>query len=140
TVPPRMYTVPLGAMVLGGVIGVNRGARLASMRFLAENAHRMPTTQQGWYYYHKTKNYRVMLGGLRGAARDSGYLGLVTVGWVCAEEGLRLAGWGAVAQSGAGAATGGLLSCVYRLGWKTTRQTVGLGLAGGVIMDLAQWS
>ncbi|KAJ6510034.1 hypothetical protein C8R47DRAFT_951833, partial [Mycena vitilis] len=139
TVRPRLYTVPLAAALLGTVIGLNRGARLASLRFLAENAHRTPRTQKGWYYYHKTKNYRMLLGGLRGAVRDGGYLGTVMVGWVGLEEGLRRVGWGRVAMSGAGVGTAGLFCGLYRLTWKTTRQTVVLGLVGGGSMDLLSW-
>ncbi|KAJ6599301.1 hypothetical protein DFH09DRAFT_902159 [Mycena vulgaris] len=75
TVAPRLYTVPLGAVLLGAMIGVNRGARLASLRFLAENAHRTPTTQKGWYYYHKTKNYRVILGRAAGGCARRGVSG-----------------------------------------------------------------
>ncbi|KAJ7047595.1 hypothetical protein C8F04DRAFT_937026 [Mycena alexandri] len=108
TIPQRMYTVPLGAVLLGTVVGVNRGARLASLRFLAENAHRTPTTQKGWYYYHKTKNYRVILGALRGAARDGAYLGATTLAWVGIEQGFNRLGWERVAMSGAGVGTAGL--------------------------------
>ncbi|KAJ6516128.1 hypothetical protein C8R45DRAFT_959036 [Mycena sanguinolenta] len=139
TIPPRLYTVPLGAVLLGTVIGVNRGGRLASLRFLAENAHRTPKTQKGWYLYHKTKNYRVVLGALRGAARDGGYLGAATLGWVGLEEGLQKIGWGRVAMSGAGVGTAGIFSGLYRLTWKTTRQTVLLGLIGGGSMDVLRW-
>ncbi|KAJ7095164.1 hypothetical protein B0H15DRAFT_775511 [Mycena belliarum] len=121
TVPPRMYTVPLGAALLGAVVGVSRGTRLASLRFLAENAHRTPTTQKGWYYYHKTKNYRVILGGLRGAVRDGGYLATITLGWVALETGLEAVGWGAVAMTGAGLGTAGmfcvLCEWISRSGW-----------------------
>ncbi|KAJ7068061.1 hypothetical protein C8F01DRAFT_1116699 [Mycena amicta] len=116
TVPSRWYTVPLGAVAVGAIIGINRGARLASLRFLAENAHRPPTTQKGWYYYHKTKNYRVMLGGLRGGARDGGYLGLVSVGWVGIEAGLEQMGWGGVAMTGAGVGTAGIICGLCELG------------------------
>jgi len=108
TIPPRLYTVPLGAVLLGAVIGVNRGGRLASLRFLAENAHRTPKTQKGWYYYHKTRNYRVVLGALRGAVRDGGYLGAATLGWVGLEEGFKKLGWGRAAMSGAGVGTAGI--------------------------------
>ncbi|KAJ7179345.1 hypothetical protein C8R46DRAFT_887198 [Mycena filopes] len=108
TIPPRLYTVPFGAVLLGMVVGVNRGARLASLRFLAENAHRTPTTQKGWYYYHKTKNYRVILGALQGAARDAAYLGTTTVAWVGLEEGFNRMGWGRVGMTGAGVGTAGL--------------------------------
>ncbi|KAJ7117387.1 hypothetical protein C8R43DRAFT_902050 [Mycena crocata] len=138
-VPQRVYTVPLGAVLIGMVIGVNRGSRLASLRFLAENAHRTPTTQKGWYLYHKTKNYRVMLGALRGAARDGAYLGAVTLGWVGLEEALVAVGWGRVAMSGAGVGTAGIFCGLYRLTWKTTRQMGVLGLVGGGSMDVVRW-
>ena len=45
------YTVPMG---------LYRGGKIAGLRYLAENTHRLPRTQQGWYFYHKTKNYVVM--------------------------------------------------------------------------------
>ncbi|KAJ6539121.1 hypothetical protein B0H19DRAFT_1078301 [Mycena capillaripes] len=132
TLPPRLYTVPLGAVLLGSVIGVNRGARLASLRFLAENAHRMPRTQKGWYYYHKTKNYRVALGALRGAARDGGYLGAATLGWVGLEEGLKKVGWGRVAMSGAGVGTAGVFCGLYdAAGISRGRKPGFAGVAGG---------
>lgn len=38
---------------------------MAGMVFRAENAHRFPTSQKGWYLYHKTKNYHAILGGLK---------------------------------------------------------------------------
>ncbi|KAJ7638600.1 hypothetical protein FB45DRAFT_740467 [Roridomyces roridus] len=138
TISSRLYTVPLGAVLLGAVIGVNRGARLASLRFLAENAHRTPHTQKGWYYYHKTKNYRVILGALRGATRDGLYLGTVTAGWVGLEEGLRAVGWGPVAMSGAGLGTAGIFCALYRLGWARGRQIMLLGLVGGGSGDLVK--
>lgn len=59
-------------LVLSGVggfwgfgIGAILGGRQSALQYLAENAHRLPTTVQGWYFYHKTKNYRVMLGGVK---------------------------------------------------------------------------
>ncbi|KZT42897.1 hypothetical protein SISSUDRAFT_975852, partial [Sistotremastrum suecicum HHB10207 ss-3] len=69
-VPPRLLLVPIVSFTAGFLIGVRRGGRAASVRFLAENAHRAPTTVQGWYFYKKTKNYRVMLGALRGGGID----------------------------------------------------------------------
>ncbi|KAJ7086658.1 hypothetical protein C8R44DRAFT_820684 [Mycena epipterygia] len=138
TVPARL-SVPLATGLLGAMIGIKRGGQLASMRFLAENAHRTPTTQKGWYLYHKTKNYRVMLGALRGAARDGAYLGAVGVGWVGLEEGLRAVGWGRVAMSGAGVGTAGLFCALYRMAWKTSLSMGALGLAGGGSLDVLLW-
>lgn len=86
-IPPRFYLLPGAAIVLGTTIGLFRGSRRASLRFLAENVHRPPTTVQGWYFYQKTKNYRVILGGLKGAGADALRLGTTAAAWVCFEEG-----------------------------------------------------
>jgi hypothetical protein len=41
----------------GFTLGSTSAGRLASLRFRAENAHRLPISQPGWYLYHKSKNY-----------------------------------------------------------------------------------
>ena len=58
-------------------LGALQGGKLSGYQFLAENAHRLPRTHQGWYFYHKTKNYRVMYGGLRYGLRYAAR----TAGW-----------------------------------------------------------
>lgn len=68
------------AFSLGFVSGLATGAHRASLVFLAENAHRRPTTVQGWYFYNKTKNYKMILGG----ARQGVWTGLRLSGWVSA--------------------------------------------------------
>jgi len=110
TIPPRFYILPGSAIIVGTVIGLARGSRRASLRFLAENVHRPPKTVQGWYFYNKTKNYRVMLGGFKGAAWDAGRLGTAALGWVGIEEGLEKAGWGDVSEVGAAIGTAGVFS------------------------------
>lgn len=112
---PRFYQLPGAAMLVGTTIGLFRGSRLASLRFLAENAHRPPKTLQGWYYYKKTKNYRMMLGGLQEAGRDAGKLGLTATGWVSAEEALTRAGWEDVGEIGAGLFTASTFAAVCKL-------------------------
>jgi hypothetical protein len=82
------------------------------MRFLAENVHRPPTTVQGWYFYNKTKNYKVMLGGLKGAGMDSLRLGLAGLGWVGAEEAADRLGYGNVKESWAGLVSAGAFSAI----------------------------
>lgn len=84
--PPRMLYVPGVAITVGIALGLTRGGRKAAMQFLAENAHKAPKTVKGWYEYNRTKNYRVMLGGLKGAGREGLRLGSVAVGWVTLEE------------------------------------------------------
>ncbi|KAI8375587.1 hypothetical protein EDC96DRAFT_551419 [Choanephora cucurbitarum] len=56
-------------------IGAFLGARHSGLQYLAENAHKLPTTVQGWYFYHKTKNYRMMLGGVKRGVRFAGKTG-----------------------------------------------------------------
>jgi hypothetical protein len=69
-------------MCMGTAIGLVRGSRAAGLRFLAENAHRPPTTVRGWYFYKKTKNYKMMLGGLSKAGTDAAKLGFTALAWV----------------------------------------------------------
>ena len=87
SIPDRLYLLPGAAIILGTTIGLFRGSRRASLRFLAENVHRPPTTVQGWYFYNKTKNYRVIMGGLKEAGLEATRLGTTAAGWVCFEEG-----------------------------------------------------
>jgi hypothetical protein len=42
-----------------------QGGQMAQLRFRAEHAHKMPDTTTGWYFYHKSKNYHAMQGGIR---------------------------------------------------------------------------
>ncbi|TFK55890.1 hypothetical protein OE88DRAFT_1616147, partial [Heliocybe sulcata] len=91
-IPSKLYMVPLLSFALGTMIGVQRGSKVASMRFLAENAHRPPKTVRGWYFYQKTKNYKVMWAALKEGGRIGSRLGLITLGWMGTEEGLRRAG------------------------------------------------
>jgi len=93
TVPRRLMVVPATAFMVGCAIGMVRGGRKASLRFLAENAHRPPTTVQGWYFYKKTKNYKVMWGALKGAGTEAVKVTALAGGYVGLEEGLERVGW-----------------------------------------------
>ncbi|KAF9653405.1 hypothetical protein BDM02DRAFT_3087526 [Thelephora ganbajun] len=133
SIPPRLYQVPGAALVVGTVIGAARGSRKEGLRFLAENAHRAPTTVKGWYFYNKTKNYRKMLGGLVEGGREGLKLSVTAMGWVTIEESIRRFGHGfeEVAEVGAGVGTGALFGLVYRLGLRTTGQSILLGFLVG---------
>ncbi|KAJ3981538.1 hypothetical protein F5890DRAFT_1535106 [Lentinula detonsa] len=138
-VPTRLLIVPSVAFIVGATIGLVRGGRASSLRFLAENAHRPPRTVKGWYFYNKTKNYRVLLGGMKGAAKESGKLVAISVGWVGIEEGLRALGdpWNEVKEVGAGLGTAALFCGAYRLPLKTSKHTLLLGgLIGTVVKVL----
>jgi hypothetical protein len=58
---------------------------MAGLRFAAENSHRQPNTSTGWYLYHKSKNYHVMLGGIKEGLRMGSKCG-ITAGMFCTME------------------------------------------------------
>ena len=80
---PRLSAPPFfrisGATMLGcmtgGILGISYGGQNAALRFRAENAHRLPTTSKGWYFYHKSKNYKVMYGGIKEGFRMGAKIG-----------------------------------------------------------------
>lgn len=111
-IPREYYLLPGFMATVGATIGLFRGTQTASLQFLAENAHRAPTTLQGWYFYNKTKNYRMILGGLRQGGADGLRMGLTGLGWVAFEEGMRRTGLDEVREIGAGIGTAGTFSAV----------------------------
>ncbi|KAF7968880.1 hypothetical protein HWV62_18268 [Athelia sp. TMB] len=137
---PRYYQVPGAAILVGSAIGIARGSRRAGLRFQAENAHRPPKTLQGWYYYKKTKNYRMMLGGLLQGGKTALQLGSTAIAWVGAEEGFNRCGLEDFREVGAGLVTSGVFSALYRLPWNVTRRTVALGLLVGGTMRVLRYA
>lgn len=61
----RISAATTGAFLTGMFLGLSHGMQTSALRFRAENSHRFPTTSIGWYLYHKSKNYHVMLGGVK---------------------------------------------------------------------------
>jgi hypothetical protein len=57
TFDKRMLLAGFSSFTCGFALGSTHAGRLASLRFRAENAHRLPISQPGWYLYHKSKNY-----------------------------------------------------------------------------------
>ncbi|KAK9488006.1 hypothetical protein V1527DRAFT_459102 [Lipomyces starkeyi] len=45
-------------------LGLFRGSKIGGLKYLAENSHRLPDTVQGWYFYHKQKNYIILKDGM----------------------------------------------------------------------------
>lgn len=68
----RLNLAPVMRVTLAGSIGglyglatgFYNGFTRSALQYLAENAHRMPGTKGGWYFYHKRKNYVVLKGGM----------------------------------------------------------------------------
>ena len=75
----------IGGALTGLFLGLSRGSTMAGMVFRAENAHRFPTTQKGWYLYHKSKNYHAMIGGLKDGMKVSRQLGFLAGCFFCTE-------------------------------------------------------
>ena len=59
---------------------------MAGMRFRAEHCHNFPTTPAGWYLYHKSKNYHVMLGGIREGVKMGAKIGFWAGAFFVVEE------------------------------------------------------
>ena len=73
----RAPTVIVASFAMGFGLGASQGATKYAYRYRAENAHRLPTTQTGWFLYQKSKNYHGMLGGIREGVR----FGSICTGW-----------------------------------------------------------
>jgi hypothetical protein len=147
----------------GGLLGLVHGANETGLRFRAENAHRLPTTQTGWYLYHKSKNYVAMLGGIKEGVRMAGRQAFWVGVFVGSEEGVdRARGavsriWSGMRENDhgevegaskdfvstvfAGLGTAGLFSAWHRFPIPTAARLAKTGakagLAFGLLQDLA---
>lgn len=73
----RLLLATFSSFACGSMLGYLNTSRLASLRFRAENAHRLPISQPGWYLYHKSKNYYKLKYGITAGFRSGAYL----AGW-----------------------------------------------------------
>ncbi|KAH8700331.1 hypothetical protein BGW36DRAFT_291799 [Talaromyces proteolyticus] len=92
--PPRLgidierrlpYTA-FSAFSVGFAVGSSHGSKKAAYQFRAENAHRFPTTSTGWFQYHKTKNYKAIVGGVFEGAKLGARLGAGAIAFCLFEE------------------------------------------------------
>jgi hypothetical protein len=82
----RLPATSGGAFATGMFLGSTHGATKAAFRFRAENAHRFPTTSTGWFQYHKSKNYRSVIGGLKDGIKMGLKLGVGAMAFCLFEE------------------------------------------------------
>lgn len=61
----RLKIVTGAGGAIGFVTGLLNGVNRASLVYLTENGHRLPKKVGGWYFYHKKKNYVMLVAGLR---------------------------------------------------------------------------
>ncbi|KAJ1678985.1 hypothetical protein EV182_002962 [Spiromyces aspiralis] len=141
----RLVVVTANAAFWGFLVGAYLGGRQSAFQYLAERAHRLPTTVQGWYYYHKWKNYRVAIGAFK---RGSYYAARISS--VCiAYEGLEMIAdysqseVNALSSFIAGTGTGVLASLWARLPRSSAKRAITsgalVGCAIGLTQDLAHW-
>jgi hypothetical protein len=78
--PTRLTVATTLSFLVGATLGLSHGAQTAGLRFRAENAHRLPQTSTGWYFYHKSKNYHMALGGVKEGMK----MGIKVSAWVAA--------------------------------------------------------
>ncbi|KIW31085.1 uncharacterized protein PV07_02767 [Cladophialophora immunda] len=152
----RAPTLMLASFACGFSLGASQGATKGAYRYRAENAHRLPTTQTGWFLYQKSKNYHAMFGGIKEGVR----FGSICTGWatmfMVTEEMVDLSRARLFARGDDDVATGqrdfgstviaGMtLAGIYS--WKrgldhfaaarTARSALRLSLAYGLVQDLA---
>ena len=85
-VEKRIPYAALSAFSTGLALGYYHGSNKAGLVFRAENAHRFPTTSNGWFQYHKTKNYISVVGGMKDGARLGFKLGAGALAFSLFEE------------------------------------------------------
>jgi hypothetical protein len=141
---PFQLRLPAGAAAafLGGAcLGISYGARTAGLRFRAEHAHKLPTSSTGWYLYHKSKNYHVMLGGVKEGLRMGTKLGFWVGGFFAVEEAIDQVRGGTpdfLSSVVAGLSVAGGFSAWNRFPLLTAARTAKVGLLSGLAFGLAQ--
>lgn len=84
----RIVAVATASGAIGVALGFYEGIKLSSLRYLTENAHRLPRTVGGWYFYHKKKNYVMMTSGFLSAAKTGVRYSLAVSSFFLLEAGL----------------------------------------------------
>ena len=74
----RIEALATTSGLIGLMSGFYDGVQKSAARYLLENGHRLPKTKGGWYFYHKRKNYEIIVGGTsEGIKRGLKYGGAV---------------------------------------------------------------
>jgi hypothetical protein len=139
----RLELAITSSMLAGGAMGLSHGGRIAGLRFRAENAHRLPTSEKGWYFYHKSKNYQTLLGGTKEGAKMGVKLGIWVGAFVTMEQAVdQYRGAGKrkdfLSSMTAGLGTSGLFSLWSRFPLTTAARTAKTGLWIGLGYGLLQ--
>ncbi|KAJ9230729.1 hypothetical protein DTO169E5_8296 [Paecilomyces variotii] len=151
--PPRLgieikdrlpYTTA-SAFGVGMAIGASHGSKKAAFQFRAENAHRFPTTSTGWFLYHKSKNYKSIVGGVKDGMKLGFKLGAGAMAFCLFEETVDYARHDRrdfLSTVTAGLSFSGIYSLLARHDVYTAARTTKLGLklslAYGLMQDVLE--
>ncbi|KAH7121117.1 hypothetical protein B0J11DRAFT_491025 [Dendryphion nanum] len=86
TFDKRLLLALTSSFFCGFTLGASHSGHLSSLRFRAENAHRLPISQPGWYLYHKSKNYAKAKDGIISGVRRGAHLATWTSIFFIVEE------------------------------------------------------
>lgn len=144
----RLKAVAVVGSLVGGLAGVYEGVKLSSLRYLTENGHRLPRTVGGWYFYHKKKNYVMIINGCREGLKQGTKFSLAMAGFFGLEHLLdhyvRNDTIDFTSTTVSGAVVAALFASYNRLSRVQTinyiQKGAGLGLSLGVAQDLMIWT
>ena len=141
----RIPIIALSGFLAGSALGLSHGGQTAALRFRAENAHRLPTSQKGWYYYHKSKNYHTMLGAIKEGMKMGAKIGFWAGAFVTMEDAVDQCRGGDkhkdfLSTVVAALTTSGLFSLWNRFSLptaaRTTKMAFKIGLGYGLLQDM----
>lgn len=144
----RLKAVAAVGGLVGGFAGVYEGVKLSSLRYLTENGHRLPRTVGGWYFYHKKKNYVMIINGCREGLKQGTKYSLAVAGFFGLEHLLdhyvRNDTIDFASTTVSGMAVAALFASYNRLSRVQTvnyiQKGAGLGLSLGVAQDMMIWA
>ncbi|RAR02600.1 hypothetical protein DDE82_005688 [Stemphylium lycopersici] len=164
----RLLLTTTLSFLSGFTLGSLNAGHMASLRFRAENAHRLPISNPGWYLYHKSKNYYKWRYGIVDGLKKGTYIAAWSSVFFVVEESLDVfrGTWRAgrtmeemegvdeldlrrvdrgvdgsrdcVSSALAGMVTGGLWSAWHQFPVSTAARTIRLGLVVGLGFGLGQ--
>ena len=164
----RLLLTTTLSFLSGFTLGSINAGHVSSLRFRAENAHRLPISQPGWYLYHKSKNYYKWKHGVVEGFRKGGYVAAWASVFFLVEESLDVfrGTWRAgrtlrdmegvdeldlprvdravagsrdfVSSAMAGMVTGGCWSVWHQFPLTTAARTIRMGLLAGLAFGLGQ--
>lgn len=139
---PRIALTVLAGGTYGAMSGFYGGFKRGSLEFLALNAHRLPRTKGGWYFYHKRKNYVMLKSGLasgiKGALKYGGVTGTyfaveAAVDWLRGDGGMDFGSTTLAATT-----VGTLYALWNRLSRVQTRTAMKNAFVFGLVMGVVQ--